>query len=68
MTRRLGRKRRLRGALARKLAGQSAHALEFLHLNGVVHGGMMIAVFIIHLPNSNAPYRLYIVEYSPSNR
>ena len=68
LNRRLNRKRTLRGALARKLAGQSAHALEFLHSNRVVHGGMMIAVFIIHLPNSNAPYRLYIVEYSPSNR
>lgn len=61
------RRRRFRGVLARRLARQAAQALEFMHSNGVVHGGM-IAVCIIHLPGSNAPYRLYIVEYSHSNR
>lgn len=45
-----GQSRRFRGALVRKLAGQAAQALDFLHSNGVVHGGM-IAFCIVHFPS-----------------
>lgn len=34
--------RRLRGPLARKLAGKLANAVFFLHSHGVAHGGIMI--------------------------
>ena len=46
----VGQHRRFREALVRRLARQAAQALEFLHLNGVVHGGK-ISVCIIHLPS-----------------
>ena len=36
----LGQSRRLQGDLARRLAGQAAKALVFLHSNDIVHGGM----------------------------
>lgn len=42
--------RRFREALVRRLAGQAAQALDFLHSNGVGHGGK-ISVCIIHLPS-----------------
>lgn len=38
--------RRLHGPLARKLAGQLANAVFFMHSFGITHGGMMIAAVL----------------------
>lgn len=57
----LGRSRRLRGDLARRLAGQAAQALAFLHANDVVHGGMVVVRIVSTLA------LIHLTDYSASN-
>lgn len=63
----LGRSRRLRGDVARRLARQAVQALAFLHSNDIVHGGMFVVRKIRHA-SSNPFCRLYNLEHSPSTR
>lgn len=42
--------RRLRGALARRLAKQVTQAIGYLHFVGIVHGGSVYALQSIHAP------------------
>lgn len=63
-----GRSRRLRGDVARRLAGQAVQALAYLHSNDIVHGGMVVVVRRIRHASSNPFCRLYNLEYSHSTR